>query len=464
MSDLRDTLRGIVGAAHVLTGDDMAGYATDWRRSVTGRPLAVVRPASTEEVAAVVRACAAAGAGIVPQGGNTGLAQGATPDDSGDQVVVSLTRVARIRTLDPLGQVIEVEAGVVLQTLREAAQAAGRDLPVSFAAEGSATLGGIIATNAGGLDVLRHGMTRDHVLGLEVVLADGSVVSGLRRLRKDNAGADWKHLFIGAEGALGIVTAAVLRLSPRPRDRVVALLAPRDLPAALEVFGQATDRMGETLTAFELISPRSAELVARHAGLTTPVETEGWLLLVEASSSLSGLRDAAMELLEALFEAGSVTDGVVAESEAQAADLWALRERVTESEAAEGPSLKHDVSVPIRDIPEVLEAIGAALARVAPGAVPNVFGHLGDGNLHVNVGLAPGAEAAAIQRAVHDAVAAAGGSISAEHGLGAYRLAEWQRLASPEEVALARRIKTALDPANRMNPGKALPAPEAGRR
>lgn len=448
-------LAAILGPNGLLTSDaDMAGFAIDWRRMFPGRPLCVARPADTAQVSAVMRACAAHGVAIVPQGGNTGLAGGAVPDASGRQVVLSLARMNAIREVDPVGLTVEVQAGAILKSVQDAAAAVGRLLPISLAAEGSAMIGGVIAANAGGVNVLRYGMTRGFVLGLEVVLADGTVLNGLRRLRKDNAGYDWKQLFIGSEGTLGIVTAAVLRLTPRPNHTTTALLAVPDPASALRLLDMAQTAMGDTISAFELISGQSIALVTRHAGLTCPIAQGEWFLLIEAGSSLTGLREAAVSLLEQAFEQGLALDGVVAESGAQAAQLWALREHVTEAEAREGKSLKHDISVPLTAIPDFLDAAKAALDEAAPGTRLNVFGHLGDGNLHYNVLVDAAHDGELVNRTVHDAVARFDGSISAEHGIGQYRVEELERLRAPAEQALSRRIKAALDPQSLLNPGK----------
>lgn len=458
-SELVSALAAIIGDRNVLTaGEDVASYASDWKRSATGTPACVVRPASTAEVADVIKACRQYAAPIVPQGGNTGLAAGAIPDSSGTEVVLSLNRMQAIRSLDPIGMTVEAEAGAILQTVREKAAAAGRMLPIAIAAEGSATIGGVIATNAGGLNVLRYGMTRDLTLGLEVVLADGTVASRLRHLRKDNAGYDWKQWFIGSEGTLGIVTAAVIRLVPVPRHTATALLSVSDLDAAIALFELAQQEIGEALSAFELISEQSVALVERHFPIKSPIGTGKWSILIEASSSLSGLRDATEAVLAAGFEKGWVVDGVVAESEAQVRQLWALRESVTEAEAKHGSSLKHDISVPLVRMSAFLTDASAAVSAVAPGAGLNLFGHLGDGNLHYNVLTNAGHDAAAINRAVHDAVNCHGGSISAEHGLGRYRVHEWMRLAPDADRHLAETIKTALDPNGLLNPGKVIPA------
>jgi FAD/FMN-containing dehydrogenase len=456
-SNLADHLQSFLGPAGVITDwRDLEPYAVDWRKLFPGKPACVVRPNSTEQVAQVVRICREAGVPIVPQGGNTGLAGGAVPDASGTQVVLSLNRMTAIRNVDPIGMTIETEAGCVLKVAQDAASTAGRLLPISLAAEGSATVGGVVAANAGGVNVLRYGMTRNFVLGLEVVLPDGTIANGLRRLRKDNAGYDWKQLFIGSEGTLGIVTAAVLRLLPRPKHSVTALLSVPDPDAALTLFGLAQDDLGDQITAFELISRTSLDLVAKHAGLKPPIAEGEWFVLIEAASSLAGLREAAEVMLGSAFEREVALDGVIAESGAQAAQLWALREHVTESEAREGKSVKHDVSVPLTAVPQFLVDVGKALAGEMPGTRVNAFGHLGDGNIHYNVLVEDGHDADAVNRIVHDVVASHSGSISAEHGIGQYRVGELVRYRSSVEMELARKLKHTLDPQGLLNPGKVL--------
>ena len=443
-------------SAIIAEGPDLEPYAIDWRRLFPGRPACVVRPSSTGQVMQIVQICREAGVPIIPQGGNTGLAGGAVPDASGTQVVLSLNRMAAVRDVDAVGMTIEAEAGCILKVAQDAAAAAGRLLPISLAAEGSATIGGVIAANAGGVNVLRYGMTRNLVLGLEVVLPDGTLANGLRRLRKDNAGYDWKQLFIGSEGTLGIVTAAVLRLLPRPKHSVTALLSVADPDAALRLLKLAQDDLGDQVSALELISATSMQLVAKHAGLKAPIAESDWFVLIEAASSLAGLREAAETMLGTAFEQEIALDGVIAESGAQAAQLWALREHVTESEAREGKSVKHDVSVPLTMVPRFLAEAGEALAAGAPGTRVNVFGHLGDGNIHYNVLAGANHDAAAVNRIVHDVVATCGGSISAEHGIGQYRVGELVRYRAPAEMELARKLKHALDPEGLLNPGKVL--------
>ena len=461
-SALIDNLRTVVGDRGVITdAADLEAYCTDWRHLFHGKALCAVLPRNTQEVAAVVRLCNAAGVTLVPHGGNTGLSGGATPDASGNQVVLSLSRMSAIRDIDVVGETMEVEAGCILQTAQEAAADAGLLLPISLAAEGSARIGGVLSTNAGGTNVLRYGMARSRVLGLEVVTAEGEIVSGLRRLRKDNAGYDWKQWFIGTEGTLGIITAAVLQLAPTLRHRVTALLAVPSPDAALKVLRAARQGIGETLNAFELMSGAALELVGRHQNLKTPLAASPWYVLVEASSSLPSLREAVEILLGEVLERGEATDGVIAESERQESELWALRESITEAESREGRSVKHDVSVPISAIPAFLRVADRAVAQAFPQARINAFGHAGDGNIHYNIVVAPGTDGNAVNALVHDIVIAHGGSISAEHGIGQYRVKELERCRPLPELELARRVKHALDPSGLMNPGKVLASSRA---
>ena len=458
-------LRQIVGSGAVLTQSaDIAPYISDWRNMFKGAPLCVVRPSTVTEVSRSVLLCRKFGAAIVPQGGNTGLAGGATPDQSGDQVILSLNRMTRIRELNSIDMTVEAEAGAIVQTVKEAAHEVDRLFPVSLASEGSATIGGILSTNAGGVNVLRYGMTRALTLGIEVVLADGTIVNGLRKLHKNNAGYDWKQMFIGAEGTVGIVTAAVMKLVPRPRHTVVSLLVVPDIDAAIWFYDHIQSAMGETLSAFELISKEALARVASHMDQQPPVTCSGeWCLLIEFSSSLPSLRECAEGALEHGFKTGWVVDGVVAESQQQSEHIWSLRERVTEAEAAAGPSVKHDISIPLQELPAFLQQATNRLKSIDPNASLNVFGHLGDGNLHFNVIPGQGTCGQTINRAVHDVVAEHKGSISAEHGLGQYRVDEFQRLINPTEYALVQRIKDALDPEYLMNPGKIISAkPQSG--
>jgi FAD/FMN-containing dehydrogenase len=460
-------LSAIVGPAQVLTApDDTRSYATDWRKRYSGRPVAVVRPATTAEVAAVVALCAETRTAIVPQGGNTGLCGGATPDASGRQLVVSLSRMHRIRALDPVNNTITVEAGCVLANLQRAADEADRLFPLSLAAEGTAQIGGNLSTNAGGVQVLRYGNTRDLVLGLEVVLPSGEVWDGLRGLRKDNTGYDLKQLFIGAEGTLGIITAAVLTLFPKPRAQATAVAALRTPRDALRLLEHVQAHCGERLTAFELFSAICLALVRKHFSVLPPFETEyPQYALLELSDTQAGEGVTALmeSTLAEAIESGIALDAVIAASGAQAKQLWALRENISEAQAAEGPNIKHDISIPISRIGEFIEVADAKLAAAFPGVRMVTFGHVGDGNLHYNVAHPEGGDEAAfrsrmaeVNRVVHDSVAAFGGSISAEHGLGQYKRDEILRYKSPVEMELMRAIKRTLDPLGIMNPGKVL--------
>lgn len=450
-------LRAELGDRAVVTdADELAIACTDWKGTTRGQAACLLLPRDTAMVAAAVRICRAAGVALVPQGGNTGLAAGAVPDASGHQILLSLKRMAQIRALDGVGLTIAAEAGCVLADVQSAAADRGLLLPISFAAEGSAMVGGVVSTNAGGVNVLRYGMARESVLGLEVVLPDGTVLDMMRHLRKDNAGYDLKQLFIGSEGTLGIVTAAVLRLKPSPRHCVTALLEIESPAAALDLLRIAQDALGDQISAFELISPTSVGLLRTALGVALPLPADGWLVLLEAASALPGIREATETMLATAFERMIAKDGVVAESEAQATALWAIREHVTEAEAKTGKSAKHDISVPIARIPDFLHSARSALDAIDPTIIVNVFGHLGDGNLHYNVMLPDGMPPPTVHAAVHAVVSAMGGSISAEHGIGVYRVDELPYHRAPEEMALLRRIKDCLDPEGLFNPGKVL--------
>ena len=464
LSDLAGQLADIVGAANVLVdAADTAPFLTDWRGRYRGAAQCVVRPGNTGEVAAVVSACVEAGVPIVPQGGNTSLCGAATPDATGRAVVVSLGRMNRILALDAQNNTITVEAGCPLATIQEAAQAADRLFPLALASEGTCQIGGNLSTNAGGVQVLRYGNTRELTLGLQVVLPSGEVWDGLRGLRKDNTGYDLKHLFIGAEGTLGIITAAVLKLYPLPKTLTTCWLNIASPAAAVELLNQAKGRFDAQLTAFELVSEPSLALVQQHIpGVSRPTAPSPWYLLAEFSDA----EPAAVErwLGERLAD-GSVSDGVLAASAAQAKKLWALRENISEAQKIEGVSIKHDIAVPVSRIPEFLARADAALAAAFPGIRVVAFGHVGDGNLHYNLSK-PGAQdnalflacQAEVNRIVHDTVHALNGSISAEHGIGQLKREEILRYKSATEIDLMRTIRTALDPLGLMNPGK-LPGP-----
>ncbi|MGW5668983.1 FAD-binding oxidoreductase [Micromonospora sp. NPDC003776] len=468
-ADLVDRLRQVVGSAAVLTDPgDMAGYLTDWRGAYRGRAAAVVRPGSTDEVAAVVARCAEAGVGVVPQGGNTGLCGGAVPDGSGRQVVLSLTRMRRIRDLDMANQTITVEAGAVLRSVQDAAAAVGRLFPLSLGAEGSCTIGGNLATNAGGTGVLRYGTMRDLTLGLEVVLPDGRIWHGLRGLRKDNTGYDLKQLFIGAEGTLGVITAAVLKLFPALRSRATAWVALPDPPAAVDLIGLLRELAGDRLTAFEVMSRQSVAFVLRHVpGARDPFgDHHPWYALVELGDPAPGAElDAVIEsALGEAVERGVARDAVVAAGPAQAAALRALREGISEAQNHEGPSLKHDVSLPVGRIPAFVARTDRALEAALPGIRIVTYGHLGDGNLHYNLSKPAGsadeefhARADALARVIYDSVAAADGSISAEHGLGQSKRVVIADYKDDHELHLMRALKRLFDPHGVLNPGKVLP-------
>jgi len=451
---------------------DLEPFVVDWRRRYFGRTLAVAMPDSVDDVAAVVRWCAGHRVAVVPQGGNTGLAGAATPDGGGRSIVLSLARLKRVRAVDAVNNSITVEAGCTLAEVRAAAEAAGRLFPLSLPSEGSCTIGGNLSTNAGGVAVLRYGNARELCLGLEVVTADGDTWHGLRGLRKDNTGYDLRDLFIGAEGTLGVITAATLKLYPQPAAQITAMAAVDDPHAALRLLGQAQSALGSSLTAFELISDLCLDLVAKHfpEHRRPFAQPSPWYVLLETSDSEGEAHAAAMfeALMERAMETGIVSDAVVATSGAQSRGLWALRELISEAQALTGKNIKHDVSVPISSIGEFVERTDAELQRRFPGIRMVVFGHLGDGNLHYNVSPpvdrcdpAHEAEFLALQPAInlvtHDAVHAFGGSISAEHGLGQLRRDESARYKSAVEMALMRRVKQALDPLGIMNPGKVLP-------
>ena len=465
---LIDSLRSIVGAPHCLTaGEELAPFLTDWRGRYTGRARAVVLPADTAEVAAVMRACAGAGCPVVPQGGNTGLCGGATPLADGVAVVINLSRLRRIRSVDAANNALCAEAGVPLAVVQAAALEVDRLFPLALASEGSCEVGGVISTNAGGVQVLRYGNTRELVLGLEVVLPDGQVWDGLRALRKDNTGYDLKQLFIGAEGTLGIVTAATLKLFARPRAVVTAWLAVASPAAAVELLGRLRAAVGDRVTAFELISRPSLELVFRHIpGTRDPLAGPSpWYVLLELSDTVIGDTLAGLLLAElaATIAEGRVTDGAIATSESQAQALWQLRENISEAQKRDGVSIKHDISVPVSAIPGFLEAADAALSAAYPGLRIVCFGHLGDGNLHYNLSRPLGGQNDAfiarteeVNRIVYDRVAERGGSISAEHGIGQLKRELLPDYKSAVEIDLMRRIKQAFDPRGLMNPGKVL--------
>ncbi|MFB9290035.1 FAD-binding oxidoreductase [Pseudoduganella plicata] len=472
MSTFLDTCRDLIGPAHVLdAAHDMVPFLRDWRGRFTGSALAVLRPGSVAEVAALVRACADARVPIVPQGGNTGLVLGGVPDASGTAVVLSLARMNAVRAVDPVNRTMTVDAGCILQRAQEAAAAHDCLFPLSLAAEGSCTIGGNLATNAGGTAVLRYGNARELCLGLEVVTPQGEVWSGLSGLRKDNTGYDLRDLYIGAEGTLGIITGAVLKLFPQPKASVTALAALPSPAHALRLLSLMQDRAGASLTGFELISSFCLRLVAEHfPQLPRPFAQPSpppfpQYALLELSSNESEKH--AVGLLEsaigAALEQEIVLDAVVAGSVAQSRGLWQLREHIPLAQAAAGKNIKHDISLPVSRIADFIAETEPLLQEAFPGCQLVCFGHLGDGNLHFNVAPPPGianeaflVNQDAVNRVVHDTVARYGGSISAEHGIGALKRDELARYKDPVALTLMRAIKAALDPQGIMNPGKVL--------
>ncbi len=461
-------IRDAVGPkGFVDSPDAMTPYLKEWRGNFEGRTELVVRPSTTEQTAAVVALCASAGIGIVPQGGNTGLVGGACPFEHGRDIILSTDRMTRIRSVDPVNGTLVAEAGVVLQTIQESAAGVDRLFPLSLAAEGSCRIGGNLSTNAGGTGVLRYGNARDLVLGLEVVLPDGRVWDGLRDLRKDNTGYDLKQLFIGAEGTLGIITAAVLKLFPRPRQTATAFVAIRDPEAGTALLDRARAAAGDAVTACELIPRVGLDFALRHvAGTIDPLDRpHDWYLLLELTSPVADapLGDWMEALLAEALEDGLVLDATVAASETQSQKIWHIREAIVEGQRHEGGSIKHDVSVPVARTAEMIAAAIAAVEERLPGIRPVAFGHLGDGNIHFNLSQPPGADRAEylsrwgeFNEIVHGVVVEMGGSISAEHGIGRLKRDELAERKSAVELDLMRRIKTALDPQGIMNPGKVL--------
>jgi FAD/FMN-containing dehydrogenase len=470
MNALMDRLRQIVGANNVLSEGDLSAWEQDWRKRARGKALAVVRPASTAEVMQVVKACAAAGTSIVAQGGNTGLVAGSIPDGSGRQVVLSLQRLNAVREIDAANLTVTAEAGCVLQSLQQAVQAAGFLFPLSLAAEGSCTIGGNLATNAGGTQVVRYGNSRELCLGLEVVTARGEIWNGLSGLRKDNTGYDLRDLFIGSEGTLGIITAATMKLYPLPAATLTAWAAVPSLDHAVRLLGLAHQHLGPNLTGFEVMGQFALTLVARHfRQMRIPLyEQVPFCVLLENSDHESELhaRGRFEGLLETALREGCAIDAVVAENLTQAHQLWHIRESIPLAQAEEGLNIKHDISLPVSAIAEFCRVTDDLLAREIPGVRMVNFGHLGDGNLHYNVQAPPGGDAAAflieneerVNTVVYDSVQRFGGSISAEHGVGSLKIEKLERHKPPVALEMMRAIKHALDPANLMNPGRVLRA------
>jgi FAD/FMN-containing dehydrogenase len=466
--DFLAALANIVGEKWlVTTAADAEPFLVDWRGLFRGQAVAVVRPKTTAEVASVVRTCHQYRLPVVPQGGNTGLVGGAVPDADGAAVLIHLGRMNQIRAVDAANYTISVEAGCILQTVQEAAAQAGRLFPLSLGAEGSCQIGGNIATNAGGMRALRYGIMRDLVLGLEVVLADGTVWNGLKRLRKNNVGYDLKQLFIGSEGTLGVITAAVLKLFPAPKQRTTALIAVRDVPAAIALLSSLREASGDEVDACELMPRASVDLALKHIShARDPLDEacEDYLLVELASARESvSLQDLLEGVLGEAFEDGRVTNAVIAANETQASEIWLLREAIVEAQRLEAPHLKLDVSVPVSDLPLFLAAAKAGVEAIDPALRCIAFGHVGDGNVHFNVLPPEDGDIAAdsnlskrVVSAVYDTVMAFDGSISAEHGIGQLKREDLARYQPGVEAKLMGLIKQAMDPDRLMNPGKLL--------
>ena len=467
-ASLLTELRARLGVRGLLEGRDTAGYVEDWRGLYRGRTPAVIRPENTAELAGAVRLCAQAGVAMVPQGGNTSMVGGATPSEDGRQLVVSIARMNRVRALDARDLTMTLDAGMTLKAAQQAASAAGCLLPLSIASEGSAQIGGVLATNAGGNNTLRYGNARDLVLGLEVVLPDGTIWNGLRRLRKDNTGYCLRQLFVGSEGTLGFITAAVLKLVPAPARVEVALCAVPSPEAALELFGRFTRDDAGAVVAFEYMCGTSMALVldlVEGATLPLAARAEHYTLVELATSRAdAALRNRMEGVLEAALADGVVSDAALADSNAQRAAIWRLREEHSEAQKRAGASVKNDVSVPVSSVPALIAAASAACAAMVPGLRIAPFGHLGDGNIHFNLvqpaGMEPRAflaQSDAIILAVNAEVRRLGGSFSAEHGIGRLKSALMEEWRGGAELDLMRRIKAAIDPSGLMNPGKLLP-------
>ena len=474
-SRLLDAIRAVVGDRGILTDPvDTQAATEDWRHLYKGQTRAVMRPASTEEVAAVVRLCAEAGVPIVPQGGNTSMVGGAVPAEDGSELVLSTARLNRIRDLDPVDMTITIEAGVTLKAAQLAAAERGCLLPLSISSEGTAQIGGVLAVNAGGNNTVRYGNARDLVLGLEAVLPDGSIWNGLRRLRKDNTGYCLRQLFVGSEGTLGIITAAVLKVVPQPKEIAVAYCAVDSAAAALDLFARVQAHDAASINAFELMSGLGTEFVLKHIPNTTlPLANRApFYVLIELATPRpnAGLRASLEEVLEGALSAGVVSDAAIAASDAQRAAIWRLREEHSEAQKREGASVKNDVSVPVSKVPAFVQETTEACAKVMPGIRAVPFGHMGDGNIHFNLEQPIDADPVwflaqdhAIMDAVNEVVRKYDGSFSAEHGIGKlkpYMMPDWRGGA---ELDLMRRIKDAIDPRGLMNPGKVLPSTERRR-
>ncbi len=480
LMNLLDTLRAAIGAPHVLTDGDLSAYEQDWRKRSRGKSLAVVRPGSPAQVAAVVQACAQARAAgqqvsIVPQGGNTGLVVGSVPDDSGTQIVLSLQRMNAVRSIDAANMTITVDAGCILQNVQAAAEQAGFLFPLSLAAEGSCSIGGNLATNAGGTQVLRYGNSRDLCLGLEVVTAQGQLWDGLGGLRKDNTGYDLRNLLVGSEGTLGIITGATLKLYPQPVARLTAWAAVPSLAAAVQLLGMAQKQLASGLTGFEVMGQFALSLVAKHyPQQRVPLWTDSsncapYFVLLENSDfeNEAHARERFEHVMEQAFEAQIISDAVIAENIAQSKALWHVRESIPLAQADEGLNIKHDISIPVSRIPEFVATTDALLLAALPGVRLVNFGHLGDGNLHYNVQCPAGqgtdggkaflaANEAQVNTLVYDSVAQFAGSISAEHGVGSLKRDELVHYKSAVALDMMRAVKKALDPQGLLNPGRVV--------
>jgi FAD/FMN-containing dehydrogenase len=462
--DKLDAIRAIVGPKGIYEGDDAAPFLSEWRSRWPGKAALIVAPAATEEVAAVVRYCSENDIAITPQGGNTGLVGGQIP--AGYEILLSLKRMRRIRAVEPLNNTMTVDAGVTLAEAQEVAKEAGRLFPLSIGSEGSCQIGGVISTNAGGVNVLRYGNTRDLVLGIEAVTPSGEIWNGLKRLRKDNTGYDLKQLFIGGEGTLGIVTGAVLKLLPAPADKVTVMAGVADAQDAVKLLSHVQNATGGLASSFEMMARFCIDLALKHIPQTRDpmAESHPFYVLAEFSSSQKGgLREAVEDALEGALEQGLVRDAVIAENEAQAHDFWRIRHSLSEAINGEGLGARHDVSVATSDIPAFLDKAGAAVKKIAPDARIVPFGHIGDGNVHYDI-LGPEGSAKdvleslrpTIESAVYDVIGEFSGSISAEHGVGRHRRDSIAKRKSAVEMEMMRAIKQALDPKGIMNPGKML--------
>ena len=461
--ELLNQFAAIVGEKHVIRdAAGMAGYMTEWREIWVGKSPLVMRPGSTEEVSRILKLASETGTAIVPQSGNTGLVGGQIPFEDGHELLLSLDRMTKILNVDAANGTMTVQAGVTLKSVQDAAAEADRLFPLSLASEGSCRIGGNLSTNAGGLNVLAYGNARDLCLGLEVVLPDGRIWNGLRRLRKDNTGYDLKNLFIGAEGTLGVITAAVLKLYPKPRAHETAFIAVTSPQAAVDLLSLAKEMSGNRVVAFELLSRIAMDFTVKHMGISNPlVEFSPWYALSELADPVAGSFEA---ILEEAMTRGLVTDATVAQSETQRQALWAIRELMPESQKFEGGSIKHDVSVPVSKIPQFIIEATRAVENYLPQARVMSFGHMGDGNLHFNVSQPLGMDKKKyldlwneMNAVVFDVVLKFDGSISAEHGIGRLKKHHMPEIKSPVELQMMRDLKKLFDPSNIMNPGKVLP-------